>query len=195
MTIEETEMARALSEETEENEQADKSRPSSSGRPRLDLERGLLLRWAIVVLVVVGLAAAITFSVLADQASDRARDRTDALAAAKSRVPVLLSYDHRTLEADLDRSKDQTTGRFRTDYTKLLEGPVAKAATQRQISTKATLSGAGVVRATGSRVTVLVFLTQTTAAPGAEPSVSASRVEVKMQRVGNGWKVAGLTPR
>lgn len=71
----------------------------------------------------------------------------------------------------------------------------AKAAAQKQISTKATISGAGVVKATGSRVTVLVFLTQTTMAPGAEPSISASRVEVKMQRVGNGWKVAGLTPR
>ncbi|MEU6135450.1 hypothetical protein [Nocardioides sp. NPDC047086] len=192
MTIERTEMATAPSEETKH---ADQAPPSTSGRMRLDLERGLLLRWAIVVLVVVGLAAAITFAVLADHASDRARDRTDALAAAKSRVPVLLSYDRRTLEADLARSKDQTTGRFRTDYTKLLDGPVAKAATQRQISTKATISGAGVVEATGSQVTVLIFLTQTTAAPGAEPSVSASRVEVRMQQVGNGWKVAGLTPR
>lgn len=195
MTIEETEMPIALSEETEVNERADKSRSPASGRLRLELEGGLLLRWVIVLLVVAGLAAAIAFGVLAGHASDRARDRADALATAKSRVPVLLSYDHRTLEADLTRSKDQTTGRFRTDYTKLLDGPVAKAAAQKQISTKATISGAGVVRATGSRITVLVFLTQTTMAPGVEPSISASRVEVKMQRVGNGWKVAGLTPR
>ncbi|MFD4326908.1 hypothetical protein ACFWQC_19870 [Nocardioides sp. NPDC058538] len=192
MTMEETEMAADLSEETEHTGQP---RPSASGRLRLDLERGLLLRWVIVLLVVVGLAAAITFTMLAGQASDRARDRTDALAAAKSRVPVLLSYDHRTLEADLARSKKQTTGRFGTDYTELLDGPVAKVAAQKQISTKATISGAGVVRATGSQVLVLVFLTQTTVAPGVEPSISASRVEVKMQRVGNDWKVAGLTPR
>lgn len=182
-------MTTALSEETGE------SLPSGSGRLRFDLERGPLLRWAIVVLVVLGLAAAATFWVLADRAADRARDRSDALAAAKSRVPVLLTYDHRTLEADLARSKDQTTGRFGTDYAKLLDDAVAKAATQKQISTKATLSGAGVVEATRSRVTVLVFLTQTTVAPGAEPSVSASRVEVKMQQVGTGWKVGGLTPR
>jgi Mce-associated membrane protein len=194
VTIDETEMPTALSEETEVDEHVDKSRPPESGRLRLDLG-GRLLRWAVVLLVIVGMAAAITFAALAGHASDRARDRTDALATAKSRVPVLLSYDHRTLEADLDRSKNQTTGRFRTDYTKLLEGPVAKAATQKQISTKATLSGAGVVEVAGPRVTVLVFITQTTIAPGAEPSVSASRVEVKMQRVGNGWKVAGLTPR
>lgn len=185
-------MATAFSEETEHTDQ---SLPCGSGRLRLNLERGLLLRWAIVVLVVVGLVAAAAFGVLADRASGRARDRSDALAAAKSRVPVLLSYDHRTLEDDLARSQDQTTGRFRTDYTKLLDGPVAKAATQKQISTKATLSGAGVVKAAGSRVTVLVFLTQTTVAPGVEPSVSASRVEVRMQQVGNGWKVAGLAPR
>lgn len=177
MIIEKTERATVLSEETEHT------------------DRSALLRWAIVALVVLALAAAVVFGVLADRSSDSARDRADALAAAKSRVPVLLSYDHRTLEADLARSKDQTTGRFRTDYTKLLDGPVAKAAIQKQISTKAALSGAGVVEATGSRVTVLVFLTQTTVAPGAEPSVSASRVEVTMKRDGNGWKVAGLAPR
>ena len=194
MTMEEIEMPTDLSEGTEVNERAGKSRPPASGRLRLCLERGLL-RWTIVLLVVVGLVAAITFAVLAGHASDRARDRTDALAAAKSRVPVLLSYDHRTLEADLARSKEQTTGRFRTDYATLLDGPVAKAAAQKQIATKATISGAGVLRVTESRVTVLVFLTQTTMAPGAEPSISASRVEVKMQRVGNGWKVGGLTPR
>lgn len=177
MTIEKTERATALVDETEQ------------------IDRSLLLRWAIVALVVLALAAAVVFGVLADRASERARDRSDALAAAKSRVPVLLSYDHRTLEADLARSKDQTTGRFRTDYAELLDGAVAEAATRKQISTKATLSGAGVVRATGSQVTVLVFLTQTTVAPGAEPSISATRVEVRMQQVGNGWKVAGLTPR
>lgn len=195
MTVEETEMATALSEKSEENEGADESGPSASRRLRLDVERGLVLRWAIVMLAVVGLGAAVTFGVLADRAADRARDRNEALAAAKSRVPVLLSYDHRTLETDLARAKDQTTGRFRTDYADLLDGPVADAATQKRISTKATLSGAGVVRATELRVTVLVFLTQTTVAPGAEPSVSASRVEVRMQQAGNGWKVAGLTPR
>ncbi|GGR74123.1 Mce-associated membrane protein [Nocardioides luteus] len=177
MTIEKTERTTATTEKTD---------PTERSQP---------LRWAIVALVVLALAAAIVFGVLADRAADRARDRADALAAAKSRVPTLLSYDHRTLERDLARSKDQTTGRFRTDYTKLLDGPIAKAAAQKRITTKATLSGAGVVEPTGSRVTVLVFLTQTTTAPGAEPSLSASRVEVTMQRSGDGWKIAGLTPR
>lgn len=188
-------MASTRADDADRQDESARSPRRLPERLSLDVRRGPLLRWAIVILALGALAAAATFSVLADHASDSARDRADALAAAKSRVPVLLSYDHRTLETDLARSKDQTTGRFRTDYTTLLDGAVTEAATAKKISTKATLSGAGVVEAQGSRVTVLVFLTQTTVAPGATPSTSASRVEVQMKRVGDDWKVAGLAPR
>ena len=43
----------------------------------------------------------------------RRSDRQQALAAAKTRVPILLSYSYRTLAEDLARSQDQTTGKFR----------------------------------------------------------------------------------
>ena len=72
---------------------------------------------------------------------------------------------------------------------------MANAATTKKISTKATLNGAGVVKGTNDKVTVLVFLTQTTTAPGVAPSVSTTRVEVQMQRADDAWKIAGLTPR
>lgn len=155
-------------------------------------------RWAAAgaaLLVLAGTAATATLSFLAANASAADHDRKDALAAAQTRIPALLTYNYRTLGDDLARSKEQTVGAFHDDYAKLLDEVVSPAATAKKISTTATLSGAGVVASKGSRVTVLVFLTQTTTAPTASPSVTASRVEVTMKQSGDTWKIAGLAPR
>jgi Mce-associated membrane protein len=179
-------------------EQAEEAVAARAGQPhevgaRSPQERGGLV--AAAALVAAGLVAAVLFTVLAAHASGRASDREQALAAARTRVPLLLTYSYRTLADDLARSEDQATGRFRKDYAKLLDDAVTPAATTKRISTRATLSGAGVVDETGSKVTVLVFLTQRTTAPGSAPSVNTSRVEVTMRHVGDTWKIAGLTPR
>jgi Mce-associated membrane protein len=161
----------------------------------LDLSQRTWWTLGVVLLLVVGVAAAVAFTALAARASAKATDREDALRAAEDRVPVLLTYSFRTLSDDLARSKDQTVGAFREDYSKLLDDAVSQAATEKKISTGATVTGAGVVDASGSEVTVLVFLTQTTTAPGSAPSVNTSRVEVTMKDIGDSWKIAGLTPR
>ena len=128
---------------------------------------------------------------LAAAASD-ARD--DALDAAKTRVPLLLSYDKATLDEDLDRALDQTTGSFADDYEQILTDVVGPTAQRRGISTNATISAAGVVSGDRDEVVVLLFLTQTTTAKGDRSSVSGSRVEVTMERDGDEWKIAGLMP-
>lgn len=71
------------------------------------------------------------------------------------------------------------------------------AAKERGISTRAEVTAAGIVSATGHRrrVTVLVFLTQTTTAQGRRSTLSGSRVEVTMERSGADWKVASLNPK
>jgi len=120
--------------------------------------------------------------------------RADALDAAKIRVPDLLSYDKGTLDEDLDRALDQTTGSFTDDYEQILTEVVEPTARRRGISTKAAISAAGVVSGDRDEVVVLIFLTQTTTAKGDRSSVSGSRVEVTMERAGEGWKIAGLMP-
>ena len=120
--------------------------------------------------------------------------RTEALAAAKARVPDLLSYDRTTLDEDLDRALGQTTGSFTDDYEQILTDVVKPTAKRRGISTKASISGAGVVSGDNDKVVVLVFLTQSTTARGDRLSVSGSRVEVTMKRSGDDWKIAGLKP-
>jgi Mce-associated membrane protein len=140
------------------------------------------------------LALAVFAGVQAYVAASTADARADALDAAKTRVPVLLSYDKATLDEDLDRALDQTTGSFADDYEKILTEVVEPTAKRRGISTEASVSAAGVVSGDRDEVVVLLFMTQTTTAKGDRSSVSGSRVEVTLKRAGDDWKIAGLQP-
>jgi Mce-associated membrane protein len=144
------------------------------------------------VLLALALAAVVNLQAHRAAATDDAR--AAALAAAKSRVPTLLSYDRATLEDDLARAVDQTTGSFSDDYKKILTDVVEPTAKRRGISTTASVSAAGVVSGDSDKVVVLVFLTQTTTAAGGGSSVTGSRVEVTMEPSGGDWKIAGLEP-
>lgn len=144
--------------------------------------------------VLVALAVAVYTAVQAHLAAADAAARSDALDAAKQRVPALLSYENASLAEDLDRALDQTTGSFADDYEKILTDVVEPTAKRRGISTEASVGAAGVVSGDRDEVVVLVLLTQTTTARGDRSSVSGSRVEVTMQRSGDDWKIAGLKP-
>ncbi|MFC5731494.1 MULTISPECIES: h domain protein [Nocardioides] len=150
----------------------------------------MLAPGAVLVAVILGVFA----GVQAHLAASTADARADALDAAKTRVPVLLSYDKTTLDEDLDRARAQTTGSFADDYEKILTEVVEPTAKRRGISTKATVSAAGVVSGDRDEAVVLLFLTQNTTAKGNRSSVSGSRVEVTLKRTGDDWKIAGLKP-
>ncbi|GAB2977584.1 hypothetical protein [Nocardioides montaniterrae] len=148
----------------------------------------------IAAAVLLALAAATTTFLGARAARATADARTDALAAAKTRVPALLSYRVSSLASDLAVANRQTTGSFATDYAKILSGVVKPTASKNGISTDAEVSSAGVVAGDANKVVVLMFLTQTTTNRAQRQSVSGSRVEVTMQHAGGTWKIAGLKP-
>jgi Mce-associated membrane protein len=143
---------------------------------------------------VAALALAILAGVQAHLAAATADAHTNALAAAKTRMPDLLSYENSNLDADLERALDQTTGSFTNDYRRILTEVVKPTAQRRSISTTASVNAAGIVSGDREEVVVLLFLTQTTTAKGDRTSVSGSRVEVTLKRSGDSWKIAGLQP-
>ncbi|HWU22305.1 MAG TPA: hypothetical protein VN088_12315 [Nocardioides sp.] len=146
-------------------------------------------------LVVVALLLVVVAAVGGHRAAQSADARTEALAAAKTRVPLLLTYRKSHLSEDLANALEQTTGSFTADYSKILSQVVEPTARRRGISTTASVRAAGVVSGDRDAVVVLVFLTQATTADGHRSSVSGSRVEVTLDRVaGDAWKIAGLRP-
>lgn len=150
-------------------------------------------RWLLGATLLL-VAAAVVLGVLAQRVQGLDEAREAALANANKRLPVLLSYQHDTLSADLSKAIAQTTDGFRDEYRKVLVEVVTPTATRKQVDTSAAVSGAGVVEATGDRVVVLAFLTQTTSTAGGAPSVMGSRVEVTMVEVGDTWLISDLKP-
>jgi len=163
---------------------------------RRGLRRPSLLATLFVLLVLAGAAAAFS-AWRVDELSDRDAAATEALEAARERLPELLSYRFATLEEDLDEALAQTTGDFTSEYAALIDEVVRTTAAQRRIITEASVNGAGVVEVESEKeVVVLVFLTQsTTSRNSSDPAVSGSRVEVSMRREGSDWLIAGLRTR
>ncbi|RJS46699.1 hypothetical protein [Nocardioides cavernaquae] len=150
-------------------------------------------RWLIVTTLAL-VAAAVVLGVLAQRSAGLGEARDAAAASASKRLPVLLSYEHGSLEADLDRAIAQTTGGFRDEYGKVIDDVVTPTATRKKVDTAAVVSGVGVVSADRDQVVVLAFLTQTTTTNGGAPTVAGSRVEVTMEKHGSTWLVSDLKP-
>lgn len=125
---------------------------------------------------------------------DAARDQ--ARTAAEQSLTSLLSYDYRTVGQDVEARQALTTGQFRTEYGALVRDVVTPAAARQQVVTQTTAAGSAVESDAGEdRITVVLFLNQTSTVAGRpDPVFSGSRVRAEMQRVDGRWLVAQVTP-
>ena len=119
----------------------------------------------------------------------------DALAAARRAAVAMLSYDGRTVEAQLAAASEEITGPFQADFRNVASTQVAPAAKQKQVSTHAQVVAAAVVTAAPGEVTTLLYLNQTTqSAASPAPTISGSRVRLTMTEVAGRWLVSAMTP-
>jgi Mce-associated membrane protein len=121
----------------------------------------------------------------------------EAMAAAKAVAPDLLSYDYRTVEADLARAARHTTGEL-TRYYKELTTTLASRARAQKIVQTVTVAGVGVERAEADRVEILLFVNTGTVkeTPGQdEPrqQFTQNRARFVMVRQDQRWLVADLS--
>jgi Mce-associated membrane protein len=150
---------------------------------------------ALVAVVLVALAAVdVKLWREARHDEDLTAARADARAQAETRLPQLLGYSSKSLDADLARANAMTTGDFHDDYARILEEVVAPTAIEQKITTGVRVDGIGVVEADVDRVVVLAFLTQTTISGAGAPVLRGSRVEVTMAQDDGAWLIAGLEP-
>lgn len=170
------------------------ARPSMPGPDLGRFGRG---KW-LVVLMTLALILVVGDGFLyrsAQHGEARATARSEAMAAATARLPAMLSYSYKTLDADLAVASGNATGSFRKEYTTILQEVVAPNAAKKKISTRAEVTGASVVSGDKESVVVLVFLTQTTTIGTAKkPTVSGSRIDVRMSKTADGWFVSKITP-
>jgi Mce-associated membrane protein len=161
--------------------------PGPGPRPAAGRRVRAVAAGAAAVVLAGGLAA----GVWADRrAAAIAKDSESGLAAAVSAAEVILSYDHRRIEADISRATARTTGRFRGEYEETSRA-VAPVAREYQAVVKASVKASAVVRAEPGEVVVLLFVDQATTSTRITGTKSdQSRVRMTMLRTGPGWRVS-----
>jgi Mce-associated membrane protein len=146
------------------------------------------------------IAAAVVFGVRTPSSQDEgsllSTNTQTALAAAKTAVRTLVSYDYRTISADIAHAKAVTTGGFTRDYSEKA-AQLLRLASQEKAIVRATVGAAGVVSAAPSTVVVLLFVDQASVrqTPGAaKPTtrIDQTRVRVTMSKVNGRWLVSTL---
>jgi Mce-associated membrane protein len=119
--------------------------------------------------------------------------RAAGLAAAVELTPELLTYDYRTLAADVARAQAATTGEFAGQYRALVEQSLDPNAAQQQFVTKVQVSDSSVVSATPSEVVALLYLSQvTTSKRLTAPRLDNSGVRVTVSEVDGRWLISKL---
>ena len=159
---------------------------------------GLAVVSAVCAVLCLPAAAAAAYLLVRGPAPDAtAHARHDALQAATVAVRDLLSYDYRTLDADIQRAKTRTTGAFSQQYAQT-SGQLLGEAKQLKAIVQASVGLPGVVSASGDQVVVLVFVDQASVKqlPGQKTPttrIDQSRVQLTMTKVGGKWLVSALS--
>lgn len=122
---------------------------------------------------------------------------SEAVAVAKKAAPALLSYDYRTVEADLARAGAYTTGELTRQFKQLATTLVPNAKEQRIVQT-VSVAGAGVERAEADRVEVLLFVNTGTVkelsgGEGPQQQFTQNRARFVMERQDSRWLVSGMS--
>jgi Mce-associated membrane protein len=184
---------------TDSSPAAGRHRREAQPRPR-SRSRAATLVMALLC-IPAGVAAivflAVTPSSNADAASSLQSSTSQAgLQAAKAAIPTILSYDYRSIAADIAKAKADTTGVFAKQYGQSA-GKLLKQAKQLHAIVQATVGSAGVVSADPHNVVALLFVDQATVrrAPGQstpQTRIDQDRVVATMTNVNGKWLVSAL---
>lgn len=178
--------------------------PAASSTPESISGRTVALLAVLGVLAVIAVLLGAWFGTQGwqayqqDQRAERYQEALDtAPAAAENAAAAVLSYDHRSLDADRDAAAQFLTDGYREDYVDTFDKLVAESATETKATVEAeVLASAPMNSATDrpDRVPVLVFVNQTTTSSAStEPRVALNRVQLDMVEVDGTWLVDGIT--
>ena len=153
--------------------------------------RGRLLPVLLVLsLVLVAAAGVLAGAVWEQRSVERAREQ--ALEVAQDTAEEVLSYDHRRMADDIAEAEAVSTGRLLEQYRDATEGLVEQAEEGSAV-VRADVQTASVESASQDRVSVLLFVDQTTVREGlAEPLTEQNRIRLTLQRVDGRWLASDL---
>lgn len=147
---------------------------------------------ALMTAVVVACAAWTLRDVHRTQVS---QDRQEtALAEARAAAVAFTSYDYRHIDQDLERVANQSTGTFRTQFSKAL-GALTGAIRKAHGVSRGTVVQAGLVRSTSTTAVAIAAVNATiTNRSLPTPSVRRYRLQITLARVDSDWLISDIAP-
>lgn len=114
--------------------------------------------------------------------------------AAIDSTVAMLAYRPDSVEKDLSSAADNLTGKFREEYTRLINEVVIPGSKEKHISSVVAVPAAATMSATGTRAEVLVFVNQTILVGDDAPTFTASTVHVTLERIHDRWLISQFEP-
>ena len=144
------------------------------------------------VVLVLALAAAVTFGALLQHRAATDRAGQQALATAKAYAVTVTTYDYQNLDRNFADVLDGATGEFKDQYagaSQTLRQLIAGA----KATANGTVLGAGISSASADQVEVVVFVDQAiTNAATAQPRIDRNRVLMTLTPHDGRWLVTKL---
>ncbi len=104
----------------------------------------------------------------------------------------MLSYDWKTLDADMKAAEAVLAPTFRTEYSKAM-GNVKAQTIENQVKLTAQVVATSIISASEKKVEALVFVNQVTTAKGSgNQRLDQNRVRVTLTRDGGDWRVSKM---
>jgi Mce-associated membrane protein len=186
----------ATSEVSEGTEEASVKASMATDGDRKSRSLGGVLSAVLGVLVVLVLTFAVVLGVKAWQGEQAEDARDQAAAAGRKAAETALSYDYRDLDKGFAASRATMTPEFaaKFDETAKVAGELA---TKTKAAVRADVREVGVRDGEADRVTLIIFVNQTTTSTITEgkPRVDMNRTRFTMVRNGDQWlvqEIAGL---
>lgn len=159
-------------------------------------------RWSLplvptlgVLLVLLLAAAAFLWFTRPAPSTVRAADYVGALQAARSGVVDLTSFDHLTLDDDIEQARRVTTGDLREESVAELDDR-RQAIVEAEAVVNTEVIGAGVTRVDGDEASVLLVIQSTQRTEASDQSqVVRYRIQVDMVKDGDRWLLSGIAGR
>jgi Mce-associated membrane protein len=180
--------ASAAADPTSNDPESTVTAPSSSRRPNL----------LPIVLAVLILASAIVVGLLGWRVHRDAQanqDQADALAAARTGVGLVLSFDPANLDAELASARKAVSGNFAAQFDQLATAVIVPATRQVGLTTKAEVTRAAVIETRADQVDVLALVRQATASKAQPtPQAATNQVKVTMTQADGKWLISNMEP-
>jgi Mce-associated membrane protein len=162
----------------------------SAGRTRGRLSGAVVPALTTLLVLLLG-AIAVLWATVPGSSSVATDDYASALQAARSGVVDMTSFDHLTLDDDIEQIRRVATGDLREEAVAQLEDNRAEL-TESEAVVSTEVVGAAATRADAPEATVMMVIQSSRQSAGSRAEVVRYRIEVELTKSDDRWLLSGI---